>query len=157
MIARDFAREWVGQYEDVNYFKNLDNCILDAQQAALDEAQGPVDPVNFGDLMARLEACRSKLPPLYRENVVIPYTETLKGLGEIGFNQILMRDINRTGEACLMLDVAQAILQHGEGYDRRATQAYQEVVSDLYDGFLSAEDRRDIKPPDLDAIAPLVK
>ncbi len=56
-----------------------------------------------------------------------------------------------------MLDIAQAILQHTEGYNKKATDAYQEVVSDLYDGFLSAEDRRNIKLPDLAVIAPLVK
>jgi hypothetical protein len=157
MLAREFAMEWVNQPKDVNFFKNIDNCIFDAKQAALDKAPGPGDPINFGELMVRLDACRNKLPPLYHENVVTPYAETLNGLGEIGFNQILLRDINRTGEACMMLDLAQAILQHGEGYDKKVTQAYQEVVSDLYDGFLSAEDRRNIKLPDLETIAPLVK
>jgi hypothetical protein len=157
MIAREFAKPWVNRPDDVDYFKNIDNCILDAKQAALDETRGPSDPINFGELMARLDACRNKLPPLYRDTVVMPYSETLKGLGENGFNEILLRDIDRTGEACLMLDLAQSILQHGEGYDRKATQAYQEVVCDLYDGFLSAEDRRNIKLPDLEVIAPLVK
>jgi hypothetical protein len=63
----------------------------------------------------------------------------------------------KEGEARLMLDIAQSILQHGERYNKTPTDAFQEVVSDLYDGFLSAEDRRGIKPPDLMIIAPLVK
>ncbi len=136
MIVREFANHWVNASGVANYFKNIDNCVLDAKQAALDEAKGPSDPINFGELMARLDACHDKLPPLYRDTVITPYSKTLKSLGENGFSEILLRDIDRTGEACLMLDLAQSILQHGEGYDRKATQAYQEVVSDLYDGSL---------------------
>ena len=34
---------------------------------------------------------------------------------------------------------------------------FQEVISDLYDGFLSAEDRRGVKEPDFETIPPLVK
>ena len=56
-----------------------------------------------------------------------------------------------------MLDIAQTILQNGEGYNWAATDAFEEVVSDLYDGFLSAEDRRGIEPPDRDIMPPLVK
>src|SRR5205814_526688 len=63
----------------------------------------------------------------------------------------------RERAAGLMLDIAQAILQNGEDYQSAATDAFQEVVSDLYDGFLSAEDRRGINPPDNAVIPPLVK
>jgi hypothetical protein len=43
------------------------------------------------------------------------------------------------------------------GYEPRATDGFQEVISDLYDGFLSAEDRRGVKKPDYETIPPLVK
>jgi hypothetical protein len=49
------------------------------------------------------------------------------------------------------------VLQQAEGYEARATSAFQEVVSDLYDGFLSAEDRRGVKPPDHGVVPPLVR
>ena len=49
------------------------------------------------------------------------------------------------------------MLQKGEKYNVVAIDAFQEVVSDLYDGFLSAEDRRGINPPDKETVAPLVK
>ena len=55
-----------------------------------------------------------------------------------------------------MFDIAQAILQNGEGFEPIATDGFEEVVSDLYDGFLSAEDRAGIKPPDDAVLAPLV-
>jgi hypothetical protein len=143
---------------EITYFRNLDSCILDALQAAQDKNMGPSEPTDFSILQKRLWACQSKHPPLYRENVIKPYVSTLNMLGEAGFCQVLSRDPSREGEACLMLDIAQAILLHGEeDYNKKATDALQEVVSDLYDGFLSAEDRRDIKPPDIGIVAPLVK
>jgi len=37
------------------------------------------------------------------------------------------------------MDIAHAILQNGEGYLMRELDAFQEVISDLYDGFLSNE------------------
>jgi hypothetical protein len=158
MATKDISRnEIIYAAEGISYFKNLDNCIQDAMQAAQDTNNGPSDPIIFGELQGRLDACQLKLPPLYRENVFVPYIDTLKQLGKTEFDQILLGDPNKEGIACLMLDVAQAILQHGEGYNKKTTEAYQEVVTDLYDGFLSAEDRRGIKPPDMGIIAPLVK
>jgi hypothetical protein len=56
-----------------------------------------------------------------------------------------------------MLDIAQAITQNGEGYNEIAIDAFEEVCSDLMDGFLSAEDRKGAEPPDEGVIPPLVK
>jgi len=157
MIAKNSVISEICMPKEVNYFKNLNGCILDAQDAAQDMDKGPKDPTGFSELRKRLEACQLNLPPLYREFVYKPYFDSIDKLGDAGFNQILMRDPERDGEARIMLDIAQAILQHGEGYSKKVTDAFQEVVSDLYDGFLSIEDRRNIKPPDLEVIAPLVK
>jgi len=55
------------------------------------------------------------------------------------------------------MDLAQAILQQAEGFAAESTDAFQEVVSDVYDGFLSAEDRQGVNPPDRGVIPPLVK
>ncbi|MDD1654852.1 MAG: hypothetical protein LUO91_03995 [Methanomicrobiales archaeon] len=136
---------------------NLSACIQDATGAAQATDAGPGEPAGFADLMARLEAAQERLPPLYREHVLIPYRATLERLGEDDFEAILSRDPDREGEACLLLDIAQAILQNGERYEDRATDGFQEVVSDLYDGFLSAEDRKGVNPPDRGVIPPLVK
>jgi hypothetical protein len=132
-------------------------CIEDARRAALDADRGPAEPNQFHLLRGRIEAVRTKLPPLYRDAVVEPFARELDRIGESGFARVLIRDPHREGSAGLLLDCAQAILQQGEGYAAEATDAFQEVVSDLYDGFLSAEDRRGVKPPDLGTIAPLVK
>lgn len=136
---------------------NLPACVEDAMTAALDSDAGPEDPTNFQDLLTRLEAARPKLPPLYREAVLAPFLSSLNQLGPAGFHQILERDRKRQGLARLMLDIAQAILQNGEGFEEIALDGFEEVVSDLYDGFLSAEDRQGIKPPDNTVLAPLVK
>ncbi len=136
---------------------NLAACVDDARAAALDTDAGPKDPADFANLEGRLPASRDKLPPLYREKVFDPFARTLKELGTSGFRQVLASDPDVEGEALVLFDVAQAILQNGERYSEQATDGFQEVVSDLYDGFLSAEDRRGVKPPDRGVIPPLVK
>ena len=136
---------------------NLKNCIEDARQAALDQDPGPSDPLQFDPLRGRLQAARTKMPPLYLDSAFTPYVATLDGIGASGFNQILINDPARESTAGLMLDIAQSILQRGETFEPKASPAFQEVVSDLYDGFLSVEDRGGVAPPDEEVIPPLVK
>ncbi|MGB8931825.1 MAG: hypothetical protein WCC48_11315 [Anaeromyxobacteraceae bacterium] len=136
---------------------NLPACIDEARSAALSREDGPPDPADFRALRARLDAARKKMPPLYLQAVHEPFVRTLDGLGASGFKRVLVEDPEREGAARLMLDIAQAILQNGEGYRELATDGFQEVVSDLYDGFLSAEDRRGVKPPDRGVVPPLVR
>ena len=132
-------------------------CIEDARLAALDSDPGPAEPNNYHQLLGRLEAVRAKLPPLYRESMLTPFVTILRQTGENGFNRILIRDPQREGLGGLMMDIAQAILQQGEGFASVPTDGFEEVVSDLYDGFLSAEDRQGVNPPERGVIPPLVK
>jgi len=136
---------------------NLNECIEDVRRAALQHDLGPDDPTIYSQLRGRLEASRNKLPTLYRDILFKPYVNKLDEIGETGFTSILIRDSRRERTAGLMLDIAHAILQNGEGYNEIATDSFQEVISDLYDGFLSAEDRRGVNPPDKMTISPLVK
>ncbi len=131
--------------------------IDDARAAALARVDGPPDPTSFASLRTRLERASAALPEVYRKAVAEPLLRSLEHLGAGGFARVLAEDPERVGAAALLLDVSQALLQHGEGYQARATAAFQEVVSDLYDGFLSAEDRRGVKPPDHGVAAPLVR
>ena len=132
-------------------------CVQDARTAAVAPGDGPPDPATYAVLVARLEKASARLPASYRRAVGDPLLRVLRELGESGFRRILAQDPERVGAAGLLLDVAQAVLQEGEGYQARATSAFHEVVSDLYEGFLSAEDRRGVKPPDHGAIPPLVR
>jgi hypothetical protein len=136
---------------------NLPNCIEDCRRAALDQEPGPGDPTEYFQLLGRLEASREKLPPLYQENVYRPYYSKLRELGWMQFNLILFFDPQRQGVAGLTLDIAQANLQNGEKYNEKETDGFQEVISDLYDGFLSAEDRTGVNPPEVSTIPPLAK
>jgi hypothetical protein len=138
-------------------FSGLAASVEDARAAALARGDGPPDPVSFASLRARLQAARAALPPSYQKAVADPLLRTLDRLGASGFARVLAEDPERGGAAALLLDVAQAVLQRGEGYAARATAAFQEVVSDLYDGFLSAEDRGGVEPPDHGVAPPLVR
>ena len=136
---------------------NYKNCYEDIKKAIIIHDFGPEDPTNYSQLRNRLEASKNNLPQLYRDIVFQPFVNKLDQLGEEGFTNMLILDRKREGNSRLLLDIAQAIIQNGEGYNWIATDAFEEVVSDLYDGFLSAEDRRGIEPPDKGAFAPLVK
>ncbi len=131
--------------------------IEDAREAALDGNPGPAEPSDYHGLRGRLAAARDSLPPAYRDAFYEPFLAALEELGAERFNRILWQDPGREDNALLLLDVAHAILQNAEGYERVATDAFQEVVSDLYDGFLGAESRLGVKPPDLGTLPPLVK
>jgi hypothetical protein len=137
--------------------RNLPACIQDVVVAAQDTDPGPPEPLDFHQLRGRLEAIRPTLPPLYRDAMLVPFLRTLDRIGQQGYAEVLMKDPQREGEAGLLLDAAETLLQNGENYQLVATDAFEEVVSDLYDGFLSAEDRRHVKPPDRGIIPPLVK
>jgi hypothetical protein len=143
-----------GQAIDIT---NIDQCIEDARRAFLDGDPGPGEPTSFSQLLGRLVAARAKFPPLYTTDFVDPYTNGLRDLGESGFTQIIMSDPGRIRTAGLMFDIAQAILQRGEGFQTNPSNAFQQVVDDLYDGFLSAEDRKGVAPPENATDAPLVK
>lgn len=151
----------VAALEELNSLRkevgNFEECIQDARRAALDSEVGPPDPAGYDHLRGRLLAVESKLPPLYREAVCAPFMKKLEQLGKDGFDQIIARDRLRTREAALMFDIAHAILQKGDGYLEKATAAFQEVVSDLYDGFLSVQFRKGIRRPERQVAPPLVK
>ncbi len=132
-------------------------CVEEARKAAGRSLDGPAPPTSFAALRSRLERAAASLPPLYRRAVAEPLLRSLQQMGPEGLARVLAEDPGREGEARLLLDIAQAVLQRAEGYQPVATAAFQEVVSDLYDGFLSAEDRRGVKPPDHGVIPPIVR
>jgi len=136
---------------------NLAACIEDARRAALDNDPGPSVPLDFHKLRAHLETAKASLSPLYRQAAAEPFLQTLDQIGAHGFQKILEQDPERERLAGLMLDIAAAILQPAAASGRKPVAAFHELVSDLYDGFLSAEDRRSVAPPDLEVSPPLVK
>lgn len=130
-------------------------CVEDARVAALDTSPGPSDESDFDLLLQRLNAAKVRLPILYHEAAHTPFVKKLTDLGSAKFTKVMITDPSRMGK--LLQDVAHAILQNGERFEDTATDAFEEVVTDLYDGFLSAQDRRGIKTPDRSILPPLVK
>jgi hypothetical protein len=138
-------------------FSGLLDCTEEARIAALDNNPGPADPTDFNELLGRMQAAKPRLPKLYQQSAAQPFFDRLQTLGESGFQQILLQDPDKQGTAGLMLDITQAILQDGEHFNEVQTDAFEEVVADLYDGFLSAQDRSGIKIPDRAILPPMVK
>jgi len=136
---------------------HIAHCVADASLAIRDRDPGPPDPTRFDDLMTRLAEARHHLAPIYQQGMFEPFVATLSALGETEFTRILSSDVNNDRAGRLMMDIAQALLQPAEAVQHDSLRAFQELVSDLYDGFLSAEDRRGVKPPDRSVTAPLVK
>jgi hypothetical protein len=132
-------------------------CVEDARVVACVPSDAPPAPQDFATLRARVGEASARLPDVYRRTFAEPLLRTLDELGPAGFARVLAADPDRQGAARLLLDAAQAVLQHGERFQARASAAFQEVVSDLYDGFLSAEARRGVKPPEGGTVPPLVR
>ncbi|HJW94614.1 MAG TPA: HAD family hydrolase, partial [Thermoanaerobaculia bacterium] len=130
-------------------------CTTDAQTAALDNDRGPDDETHFDRMLQRLDAAKVRLPPLYVTSAEQPFVASLTSLGSAGFTDVLVHEADSTG--ALLLDLSHSILQNGEQFQDTATDAFEEVVTDLYDGFLSAQDRKGIKAPDRAVLPPLVK
>jgi hypothetical protein len=116
--------------------------------------KGPANPASLSTLKLKLQAAKDKLPPNYRDAVYEPFMKIVDELTDTDFKKISNPDSN---EGFAFFDIAQAIIQAGSDYQKDATDAFEEVVSDLYDGFLSAEDRHNIKLPDYNVLPPLVK
>lgn len=132
-------------------------CVEDVAASARRPTGGPPDPTAFAPLRARLERAAPALPARYRTAVAGPLLRRLDELGAAGLARLLAEDPDREGPARLLLDLAQAVLQRGEGHRARATAAFQEVVWDLYDGFLDAEGRLGVRRPELGVLPPLVR
>lgn len=130
---------------------------LDAAAAVDAGLHGPDDVFDHAEVLRRLQAANAALPPIYQGAVGEPLYETFDRIGPEGWADVLGRDPELSGIGLLGLDLFQAVAQRGEGYLMAETEAFQEVVSDLYDGFLSAGDRVGVRPPEHGVAPPLVK
>jgi len=94
----------------------------------------------------------SVLPSVYFSEFVDPlkkafthYYDEISGL------------IKRTDDASPFVDWLDSIQQRHEGYLGHATNAFEEVINDLFDGWLSAESRIEVKHPDNQTVSSLVR
>lgn len=147
---------------------NLKNCMNEVRSAnAHPPAVQTFDPYtsNYRKLMADLNAAIPHLPHVYQEAAAKPLIDFLTKLGEDQFLQIFGSDPTDEQSATLqqiLPDAALAVLLYDTQVSLGAN-AFEEVVSDLYNSFLSDENRvskqggTPIKPPTYGLIPPLVK
>lgn len=147
---------------------NLDQCIGEVRHA---EANAPnvltFDSYtrNYTQLMADLRSATSHLPHVYQVVAAEPLIKFLTDLGESQFLRMFEEDATDGRTAALQQiipDAALAILSNAHA-PLQGINAFEEIVSDLYDGFLGDEARagnqtgRPIQPPTYGIIPPLVK
>lgn len=147
---------------------NLNNCVVDIKQALAKEEAVTLFSTNYAKLMIDLKTAsvRNAFPVVYQQQVFDPFVQYLEKMGEWNFNTLFTHPANNSQSAFLQQiipDISEAILQNGKNFAEAQTNAFQEVVSDLYNGFLGQEERRSketgqqIKPPDRGVLPPIVK
>jgi hypothetical protein len=138
-------------------------CVEDAGKVWTDKQNdAPLVPEDYDKLIRQLEIAGPKLPPVYRKDVFDRFIKKLEEGGPKEGAERLRKvleeeDPKREGVAGGLLDLAGAVLHNACEAIKEPTYAFQEVVCDLYDGFLSEEDRVGVKRPDLQQIPALVK
>lgn len=108
---------------------------------------------SYREALAIVERCRWALPVAYRETLCRPLAQYLYGIGEAQYQRLLGQP---TASSHLILLEALRLRSGGHGREDMATASAQELISDIYDGFLSAEDRRGFSVPDLVVVPPLI-
>ena len=112
-------------------------------------------PIDFGTqkkALAIIDSGYRRLPPIYED----PFLNPLKKLTTDVEYALILERLHARGNGPWS-DWLAAIGQRQPGSLQKATQAFEETISDLYDGFLSMEERRGVKPPDHQTVSPLVK
>lgn len=143
---------------------NLGKCIEEVQEAdafAVDVPTFDKYVTNYGQLIGDLQVAMGQLPYVYQEAAAKPLIGFLETLGEAKYRSLFSENSSNESLKEIIPDAALAILFHEEMLVK--SNAFQEVVSDLYDSFIK-EGRRTgketgmpIKPPTYGVIPPLVK
>jgi hypothetical protein len=147
---------------------NLNNCINEVRLA---NATPPAVPTfdqytrNYRKLLIDLNTVTPTLPYVYQEAAARPLIRYLTNLGELQYLQIFA-GISRNPNAAVLKDMipdaSLAILFHNS-VNIQGVNAFQEIISDLYNSFISDELRTTsetgvrIDPPTYGIIPPLVK
>lgn len=150
---------------------NLANCTAEVRQnTAMPNTYRPLFTANYQNLLNALQApnVRASFPLVYQQSMLDPFIGFLRGFNQGTFQTIFSTPIEKLNQnqkflRDMITDASEALLDNSDIQNLKATNAFQEVISDLYDGFLADENRvsretgRPIKPPDRGILAPLVK
>jgi hypothetical protein len=147
---------------------NLNQCIDEVREANANPPFVPTfDPYasDYQQLLIDLEAAIPHLPYVYQEAAAKPLIDFLRTMGEARFLQIFNTRATDSLTAALQQiipDAALSVLVY-DSIVSLGVNAFEEVVADLYDCFLSNEKRINkqggtpIEPPTYGVIPPLVK
>lgn len=114
------------------------------------------------DYKVLLEALKSygqALPPLYQSKVVKPLCERLEKVGPELFLNPMIQYPGGCPPAKKVWLAAEAVFQHSlpNILHKVGINAFQEMVTDLYDSFLSNARKHGLKPPDNVILPPLAR
>lgn len=143
---------------------NLGRCVDEVKQSMAQADSVMLFTSDYDSLMVQLKnpAVKTSFPDVYQMGFVDPFISYLEQMGRQQFDSVF-RSGTDSFLSQIIPDMAEAVLQIGSMFAKKATDAFQEVISDLYEGFLSEESRvsnetmMPIKPPDRGVIPPLVK
>ena len=136
---------------DLNSLKMLSKLIEKSKPMLSDLTDSPkIDYDTKDKSLAIVNSGYTILPSLYQQVFLDP----LKNLITNEDYPTILRALNHSGP---WNDWMASINQRVSGYQKNATHAFEESIADLYDGFLSMEERRGVKTPDHETVSPLVK
>lgn len=131
----------------------LDSLINNSKPMVTSSEDAPA--IDYGDKDKALNIVNegyTKLPGAYSTVFLDP----LKNVLETQDYQAILQSYDG-GEQGPWHDWIATIEQRATDYQSAATHAFEEALADLYDGFLSREEGKRIKPPDYETVSPLAK
>ena len=128
-------------------------CTRDARRAWFSKARPPGNPATKIEALAWLDSAERRLPRAQTDAVVVPLRAWISKKPPGVFKRRPAADKDAFD---MFFDLLHAVHEPPPEL-KDATAAFQEVVSDLYDGFLSAEDRRGVVAPVRVTLPPLVR
>jgi hypothetical protein len=137
---------------DIN-LDELDSLINNTKPIVTSLEDSP--PIDYGDKDKALNIVNEgykRLPGAYNSVFLDP----LKSLLETQDYQAILQSLDGNGSGPWH-DWIASIEQRVTDYQSQETHAFEEVLADLYDGFLSREEGKRIKPPDYETVSPLAK
>src|SRR5919112_1816755 len=148
MVKRNLSDEYVKEIQ----MKNLDSLFKNSQPMIFDKQEAPLIRYSKRANARRIvDHGYITLPRIYQE----VFLDSLKNLLVTQDYDTILQALDSGGGP--WGDWLAAIHQRQKGYHKEAKHAFEECIADLYDGFLSMQERKGIKPPDHQTISPLVE
>ena len=120
------------------------------------------DPIDYfsskEQMLSLIDDGYRLLPSIYRKPFLDPLRELAQNYYEelIGFST-RYKDENGDTIPGPFKDWFDVIYQHKTEFMKKYSRAFEEYCADIYDGFLSKQERVGVKPPDYQKVSPLIR